>query len=117
MTSHPVLTQSLTAGFLFGTGDVLAQQVIEQRIQKKEKVFQIRRTIQNVMFGLLLCGPAVSYWYRFLQTSVRFNSPIKSTPFPTILLIQRPIGSSGIGSRIVCTFILVRVLWISHFGG
>ncbi|KAI8067455.1 hypothetical protein BC940DRAFT_333479 [Gongronella butleri] len=60
---------------LFGTGDVLAQQAVEQ---KGLQDHDYNRTLRMVGFGGLAAGPALSNWYRFLEHNVKRSTPLKT---------------------------------------
>ncbi|EIN04076.1 hypothetical protein PUNSTDRAFT_93149 [Punctularia strigosozonata HHB-11173 SS5] len=60
---RPMLAQCGTAAFLFGAGDVLAQQAIE----KKGKNHDLARTARLSFYGGCLFGPIVTKWFQFLS--------------------------------------------------
>ncbi|KAL7748270.1 Protein required for ethanol metabolism [Sorochytrium milnesiophthora] len=73
LASNPVLTQCVATGALFGLGDVLAQQGVEKKGWSKH---DWSRTARLSAFGLVLAGPSLTLWYRFLDRRVRLANPI-----------------------------------------
>ncbi|CAJ0829814.1 6609_t:CDS:2 [Entrophospora sp. SA101] len=73
LTRRPILTQSITAGFLCGLGDTIAQHVVEKRGIKNHDSY---RTIRIGGFGILIAGPVPAVWYRILDRYVKFENPI-----------------------------------------
>ena len=59
-----MLTKSLTAAALAGTGDQICQQIEQNSGQEKE--FNLRRTMNFMAFGLLINGPGLHYTYTYL---------------------------------------------------
>ena len=53
LQARPVLTQLVTTGGLFGTGDVLAQQGVERVALRHDLI----RTGRMVFFGAFMAGP------------------------------------------------------------
>lgn len=70
LLTKPVITKSVTCGFLSFAGDVTAQ-YIEQKYSNKESCIVFRmdigRTLRFTSFGLLIFGPCAHYWYQFLE--------------------------------------------------
>ncbi|KAJ7341428.1 hypothetical protein JRQ81_005511 [Phrynocephalus forsythii] len=64
MARHPLRVQILTAGTLVGTGDVLAQQVVERRGLAGHSG---RRTLRMMAIGFCLVGPVIGGWYQLLD--------------------------------------------------
>ncbi|KAH8827973.1 hypothetical protein DL96DRAFT_1130006 [Flagelloscypha sp. PMI_526] len=60
---RPMATQCLTAAALFGTGDLIAQQVIE----KRGKEHDFFRTLRLATYGGIFFAPAMTKWYQFLN--------------------------------------------------
>ncbi|CAG9854982.1 unnamed protein product [Phyllotreta striolata] len=63
LTKHPVKTQCIQAGVLCGTGDLIAQAVIEK---KPLKNINLQRTGVFLTLGTFWIGPSVTMWYRCL---------------------------------------------------
>ncbi|TFK35307.1 hypothetical protein BDQ12DRAFT_655678 [Crucibulum laeve] len=70
---RPLATQCATAAFLFGTGDVIAQQAVEKRGKEHDFI----RTARLTFYGGAMFGPAMTYWYAFLN-KLKFASPTKA---------------------------------------
>ncbi|KAJ8081848.1 Protein required for ethanol metabolism [Marasmius tenuissimus] len=70
---RPMVTQCATAGFLFGAGDIIAQQAVE----RKGKDHDFMRTGRLVFYGGALFGPIMTKWYQFLNR-IKFASPTRA---------------------------------------
>ncbi|KAH8105767.1 hypothetical protein DFH11DRAFT_644837 [Phellopilus nigrolimitatus] len=70
---RPLLTQSVTAGVLFGAGDVIAQQGIE----RQGKNHDFARTARLTFYGGALFGPLMTKWYQALNR-LTFASPARA---------------------------------------
>ncbi|KAJ7594280.1 hypothetical protein C8J56DRAFT_820797 [Mycena floridula] len=70
---RPMVTQCCTAAFLFGAGDVIAQQAYENAGSKHD----FKRTARLSFYGGCLFGPAMTIWYQFLNR-IQFSTPTKS---------------------------------------
>lgn len=64
LVTHPIKAQGLTAGFLVGVGDTLAQQLVEK---KGIKGHDLARTSRQALFGVFYVGPALITWYKILD--------------------------------------------------
>ncbi|KAG6333979.1 hypothetical protein ID866_5115, partial [Astraeus odoratus] len=73
---RPILAQSLTAAVLFGVGDIIAQQAIEQQ----GKNHDVMRTARLTFYGGALFGPALTKWYQLLNR-IKFPSPTKAVVY------------------------------------
>ncbi|KAF3480605.1 uncharacterized protein GIQ15_05952 [Arthroderma uncinatum] len=72
MLRWPLLTQSIGSAVLFGTGDVLAQQLVDRAgIENHDYA----RTGRMVLYGGAIFGPAATTWYKFMQRNIVFRSP------------------------------------------
>ncbi|KAF9446185.1 hypothetical protein P691DRAFT_804504 [Macrolepiota fuliginosa MF-IS2] len=69
---RPLLTQCATAAILFGTGDVIAQQLVE----KKGDQHDLARTLRLTVYGGLFFGPPMTLWYSLLNR-LKFASPTR----------------------------------------
>lgn len=74
LRKHPRITNSITTGFLFGSGDIIAQ-VLDTSPSK----YDIRRTLRAVIYGSLIFSFVGDRWYRFLST-IKFPGPPLSNP-------------------------------------
>lgn len=64
LKEFPVLTQALQCSVLVGTGDVIAQTLIEK---KTFNDYSFRRTCQFASVGLFIVGPILTKWYGVLD--------------------------------------------------
>jgi len=66
---HPVITHSVTAGSLYGSGDVLAQQLEKAyAVQSTGKSqYNCTRTARMFLFGFVAAGPILGAWYPLLH--------------------------------------------------
>ncbi|KAF8968785.1 hypothetical protein BDZ97DRAFT_1696290 [Flammula alnicola] len=67
-----MLTQCITGAFLFGVGDVVAQQGIEG----KGREHDFSRTARLTLYRGALFGPAMTKWYQFLN---QIQTPRRTT--------------------------------------
>ncbi|KAH6574361.1 hypothetical protein BASA50_001697 [Batrachochytrium salamandrivorans] len=72
---QPLATQALTTGFLFGTGDLIAQTAVEQTPLTSIDAI---RTARLTLFGTTICGPAMVIWYRLLSKNILLASPMQT---------------------------------------
>lgn len=65
LTRRPLLTNMVSTGFLFGTGDYLAQKIA---ISKSEhgKNYDLTRTLRAVIYGGIVFAPLGDKWYKIL---------------------------------------------------
>ncbi|KAF5343326.1 hypothetical protein D9758_014195 [Tetrapyrgos nigripes] len=70
---RPMFTQCATAGFLFGAGDVIAQQGVEKRGWDHD----FARTARLTFYGGCFFGPAITKWFQFLNR-IKFASPTRA---------------------------------------
>ncbi|KAG1335089.1 protein Mpv17 [Cocos nucifera] len=80
LSVHPVKTQVISSGILWGLGDIGAQAVTHsikrnhpQLTQQKDKEFKInwKRVAITSMFGFAFVGPVGHYWYEYLDRYIR----------------------------------------------
>ncbi|XP_051501366.1 protein Mpv17 isoform X2 [Myxocyprinus asiaticus] len=83
MAKHPWTVQIVTAGSLVGVGDVISQQLIEQRGLANHSV---RRTAKMMSIGFFFVGPVVGGWYKVLDKLVTGGT--KSAAFKKMLVDQ-----------------------------
>ncbi|KAF8550121.1 hypothetical protein OG21DRAFT_1500010 [Imleria badia] len=72
LIQRPMIAQSATAAFLFGAGDIIAQQAIERQGKKHD----FMRTARLTFYGGAFFGPALTKWYQVLNR-IKFASPTK----------------------------------------
>ncbi|CUM68013.1 uncharacterized protein PRCAT00005728001 [Priceomyces carsonii] len=63
LVRHPFLTNALTTGFLFGSGDYLAQVFFSQ----EGKRYDYARTSRAAVFGTFIFSPIGDKWYKLLS--------------------------------------------------
>ncbi|OOF90971.1 hypothetical protein ASPCADRAFT_211555 [Aspergillus carbonarius ITEM 5010] len=71
LAKQPILTASVTSAVLFGSGDVLAQQLVDRKGFDKH---DIARTGRMALYGGAIFGPAATAWYGILQRHVVLKS-------------------------------------------
>ncbi|KAG6537250.1 hypothetical protein ZIOFF_002337 [Zingiber officinale] len=94
---HPVKTQVISSGILWGFGDVGAQMVsrwtaapqARQKEEGKDIKIDWRRVVTTSMFGFAFIGPVGHYWYEYLDHIVRFHYRLhpKSLKFVTAKVV------------------------------
>ncbi|KAH9475697.1 Protein SYM1 [Psilocybe cubensis] len=77
---RPMLTQCLTAGVLFGAGDLIAQQAVE----RKGRDHDWTRTARLTFYGGAIFGPAMTKWYQLLN-QLKFASPTRALAYRVFL--------------------------------
>ncbi|RGB34606.1 hypothetical protein C1646_624383 [Rhizophagus diaphanus] len=70
---RPILIQTITTGTLFAAGDIIAQQIVEQRGLKSHNFY---RTLRLGGFGLCIAGPSTAIWYRTLDRVITIKNPM-----------------------------------------
>lgn len=90
---HPLKTQIISSGLIWGLGDLAAQAVTRATAAKKKYIFlseddrdlriNWRRVITTSLFGMAFVGPIGHYWYEGLDRflTLRLQYPIKSLRF------------------------------------
>ena len=63
LTNYKYSSQSLTAGLLWATGDLISQKLTNEEIDYK-------RLVIMTSFGTFLAGPLYTFWYNFLDANV-----------------------------------------------
>ncbi|OAQ98812.1 hypothetical protein LLEC1_01923 [Akanthomyces lecanii] len=82
LAARPLLTQSITTAVLFATGDITAQQLVDQRGLEKH---DFARTGRMALYGgesapvnnvaqKVVFGPAATTWFNFLARRVTFTN-------------------------------------------
>ncbi|KAL3470781.1 protein sym1 [Aspergillus californicus] len=67
VAKQPILTASVTSAVLFGSGDVLAQQLVDRKGFEKH---DMARTGRMALYGGAIFGPAATTWFGFLQRNI-----------------------------------------------
>ncbi|KAF9074562.1 hypothetical protein BDP27DRAFT_1316450 [Rhodocollybia butyracea] len=78
---RPMVTQSLTSAVIFGTGDVIAQQGIENKGLGNH---DFARTARFVFYGSCLFGPVLTKWYQFINRR-QFSSQLRAITYKVAL--------------------------------
>lgn len=73
LATRPYATNAITTAFLFGTGDVLAQNV------ESSKNFDFSRTGRAVIYGGVVFAPLGDQWYKFLARVVVGKTNVTQT--------------------------------------
>ncbi|XVF34843.1 hypothetical protein REPUB_Repub18cG0093200 [Reevesia pubescens] len=85
LSLHPVKTQVISSGFLWGIGDVAAQYIThstaKKRLQYKdaEQEFKInwKRVAITSMFGFGFVGPVGHFWYEGLDRFIKMRLQLR----------------------------------------
>ncbi|KAF9906731.1 Protein required for ethanol metabolism [Linnemannia zychae] len=76
LANYPITTQALSTGTLFGTGDLIAQFLVEDK--SATSGWDKARTARMAVFGTGFAGPVLHHWYKFLDRSIRLSTPVKT---------------------------------------
>lgn len=76
LATRPLLTNVLSTGFLFGAGDVLAQQIAAHH---EPRPFDWARTLRAVIYGGIVFAPLGDRWYKVLAKIKVGLSKVAST--------------------------------------
>ncbi|KAF9925362.1 Protein required for ethanol metabolism [Linnemannia zychae] len=78
LANYPLTTQALSTGTLFGSGDLIAQFLIENKSSKSIADWDKARTARMFVFGTAFAGPVLHNWYKFLDKNIHLSTPVKS---------------------------------------
>ncbi|KAJ1301253.1 hypothetical protein OPQ81_003661 [Rhizoctonia solani] len=98
MTRRPLLGPCITTAFLFGTGDIVAQQLVDRKGLKDHDWI---RTGRLSLYGGTIFAPIVVNWYKLLD-----RMPIKSKPAlvaSRVVLDQFAFAPIAVGLFFTCT--------------
>ncbi|KAI7750053.1 hypothetical protein M8C21_005022 [Ambrosia artemisiifolia] len=85
---HPVKTQVISSGLIWGVGDLAAQAVTRATAAKKKRISSLpednkdsrinwRRVVTTCLFGMAFVGPIGHFWYegldRFLEYKLQYT--------------------------------------------
>ncbi|KAK8940027.1 hypothetical protein KSP40_PGU015788 [Platanthera guangdongensis] len=98
---HPVKTQVISSGILWGLGDIGAQAVTHSTLKDKHrnpyenKEFKInwQRVGTTSMFGFAFVGPVGHYWYEYLDRLIRLRFQLQPK---TLKFVAAKVGSDGL---------------------
>ncbi|KAF9154044.1 Protein required for ethanol metabolism [Mortierella sp. AD010] len=92
LANYPITTQAATTGTLFGTGDLVAQFLFEQKAAATGPSdpsystttttlanWDKARTARMAFFGAAFAGPLFHHWYNFLDKTIRLSTPVRSS--------------------------------------
>ncbi|XP_019707233.1 protein SYM1 isoform X10 [Elaeis guineensis] len=87
---HPVKTQMISSGFLWGLGDIGAQTVTHSTLRKQHQLTQQedkelkinwKRVAITSTFGFAYDGPVGHYWYEYLDYYIRVRLQLQPKSF------------------------------------
>ncbi|KAL8504117.1 hypothetical protein ACS0TY_022738 [Phlomoides rotata] len=92
LATHPVKTQVISSGFIWGFGDIAAQAVTHStgkprhlqshhHDENKELKINWRRVATTTLFGLGFVGPVGHFWYEGLDRLIRLRLKLKPNSF------------------------------------
>jgi len=103
---RPFLTNMVTTGFLFGSGDYLAQTLFTKPENHEEYHYDYPRTIRAVIFGSIVFAPIGDKWYKLLG---RIKAPTfgggKINPNSTFNKMKDTVARVGVDQLIFAPFI------------
>ncbi|KAF7723165.1 Protein required for ethanol metabolism [Apophysomyces ossiformis] len=70
---NPLRTAAIQSAFVFTTGDVIAQQMIEKRGWEGHDT---QRSLRAMLYAFCVNGPVVSKWFSFLSNAVTIKHPV-----------------------------------------
>ncbi|KAK9130934.1 hypothetical protein Sjap_011421 [Stephania japonica] len=90
---HPVKTQVISSGLLWGTGDIIAQSITHSTLKKRrqntdaDEPFKIdwKRVAITSSFGFAFVGPVGHFWYEALDRLVRNRFQLQPKTFRFIV--------------------------------
>ncbi|KAH6790890.1 Peroxisomal membrane 22 kDa family protein [Perilla frutescens var. frutescens] len=87
LATHPVKTQVISSGFIWGLGDIAAQAVThsttkpQKHDEHKELKINWKRVATTTMFGLGFVGPVGHFWYEGLDRVIRVRLKLQPNSF------------------------------------
>ncbi|KAF9425019.1 Protein required for ethanol metabolism [Podila epigama] len=82
LAKYPIWTQAFTTGCLFGSGDLIAQFLIEGKAKGSSTgsgpEWDAWRTGRMALFGAGFAGPVMHHWYGFLERKIQLSTPFRS---------------------------------------
>nr|AFK43334.1 unknown [Lotus japonicus] len=97
---HPVKTQVISSGLIWGAGDIAAQAVTNYTAKTRSateddnREFRInwKRVSTTSLFGLAFVGPVGHYWYEGLDRFIRLRLMLKPNSFR---FVAAKVGADG----------------------
>ncbi|CAK7337408.1 unnamed protein product [Dovyalis caffra] len=102
LSSHPVKTQIVSSGFLWGVGDIGAQYITHStsinRLQKSQNVdpelkINWKRVAITSMFGFAFVGPVGHFWYEGLDKFIRLRLQLQPK---SVRFVATKVAADGI---------------------
>ncbi|XP_073314373.1 uncharacterized protein [Primulina huaijiensis] len=86
LATHPVKTQVISSGLIWGVGDIAAQTVTQSTSRRsydedKELKINWRRVATTSLFGLGFVGPVGHFWYEGLDRFIRLRLQLRPNSF------------------------------------
>ncbi|KAL6578513.1 hypothetical protein OROMI_008729 [Orobanche minor] len=90
LSTHPVKTQVISSGVIWGFGDIAAQAVTQSTAklhhskthdEDKELKINWRRVASTTLFGLGFIGPVGHFWYEGLDRIIRVRLKLRPNSF------------------------------------
>lgn len=112
LEQKPILTKSVTAGFIFALSDILAQALekspSDDGNNKPQRTIDWTRMLTSAAIGLFYFGPAAHYWYAMIFRILPGNS-ITST------LQKAALGQILFGPAFSCIFFAAGLMQSGTF--
>lgn len=101
---RPLLTNVITTGVLFGTGDVLAQKITPDRSHG----YDYARTGRAVAYGAVFFAPIGDRWMRFLAT---IKAPVNRAMDPKKLIVFDTIARVAVDQLGFAPFLAIPMYY------
>lgn len=98
LTKRPLITNIITTGFLFGSGDYLAQ-----TLYSSSDKYDYKRTARAVFYGSIIFAPIGDKWYKFLH-KLNFPFPKAKIP-PRAIKVLNTLTKVGVDQLVFAPFI------------
>jgi len=98
IAKRPLITNIITTGFLFGSGDYLAQ-----TLYPSSSKYDYKRTLRGTFYGSIIFAPIGDKWYRLLH---KINFPFPKTKVsPTVSKVLNTLTKVGVDQLVFAPFI------------
>lgn len=118
LITHPYITNSLTTGFLFGAGDILAQSLLPSphtihHEQQSVSKFDYKRTLRSVIYGSCIFAFIGDKWYKFLSSNIKLptTAPPVLTNVVKMIVDQTCFAPVGIPFYFTCLTLMEGGSW------